>query len=320
MKQTGTGTPDAGLVVAEYSSRIRPAFMGRKLAPVMMVDRDQGHYDLLQFAEMQKVVGDIQHADGAGFAEIVHSLTQDSYKAYDYGLEEPIPNAQKLRNVSFDTEAVVGQTLMRLVMLKEEIRWATAIFNATTFTSYKTDVSTEWSNVAASIIKNVAEARLALVQQVGGFIDPIENEIVLGVSDKVFANMQNNTEIKASAPGGTGSDGTSKQLVSHERMATILGIDAVESSSLQWDGADIWDDEYAMLQIRAKNPSSPLGNPNQVAQLARTLVWDKMVDVEEIYEIYEDLKTDSVRARVRQYQDEKILNVRAGHLLYNVTA
>jgi hypothetical protein len=205
-------------------------------------------------------------------------------------------------------------------MVKEEIRWATLLFNTATFAGKTSGVSTEWNNIASTPIADVQVAKVAIVRQMGGFMDNVSTEFVLSVSFAVFTNLTKVTEVKNSARGGSGGSENKTPLNARE-LAQVLGVDRIEFSGLQNAAADVWDDEYALLSICPKidaNGSASI-EPDDAPHLARTPVWDKIVPEENLMETYSEERSASEIVRVRQHQDEKVMNVECGYLLSNIT-
>jgi len=328
MQNTSTSTADIGLLVQEYSDNLAGAFMGRRICPPIMGEKEKGDYDLLELSEMTKIVGDLQRTDSSAFARVRHTHTTDSFETFDYGLEEPIADAAMMRS-SWSKRVKVARSLQRAIMVEEEYRWATLLFNETTFSGYTKAITNEWDDLSnATPINDVADGRLQLVRQLGGIVDP-EMEIVLAISEAVFVNLTKCTQIIAAQSGGTGSDTTKKKSVSKAELAGILNISAVETSAIQRNAADIWDDEYALLFVRSMTGASAAtparltegtGDPDEVLQLGRTIIWEAMADIETMIKVYREEEIESDIVRVRQYQDEKVMVAGAGVLFTNVTS
>ena len=81
----------------------------------------------------------------------------------------------------------------------QEVRAASVLFDATGFASYTGGVSTEWSSTSGTPYTDIQDTILTLKQNMGGVFD---GNLCLAVSEKVYRNMIQTTEIQGLIKGG----------------------------------------------------------------------------------------------------------------------
>ncbi|MFA5436340.1 MAG: hypothetical protein WC372_09925, partial [Candidatus Neomarinimicrobiota bacterium] len=250
----------------------------------------------------------------AGYPRMDYQTASHSYACHERGLEDLVDSSQEADvEEDFDAELDMARNLYFNSQLLQEIRIAGIVFNGTTFASYTGNVGTEWDN-SGNPYTDVKDTVATLLANVGGAL-PAGIEICLAVSDTVFGHIEANSAINAKRGGGTGARAKidDKLALQEAELARILGIDRVFRSRAQADGADVWDDEYAMLFLRH------IGRSVAVPQLGRTWLWTRDCPENNLVESYRAENRRSTVVRVRQYTDEDIMNVRCGYLLGNIS-
>lgn len=317
MKTNAVRRPDLAAGLTEYRGSQGRNWMGLDILPVRRVDRkaDTFHKALLTEKALTSTVA--ARAVKGSYGRLNYRTTTDSWACLDMGLEDLVDDVQVADvQVQFDAEQDCANGVMVNVQRAQEIRIATLAFNATTFSSYTGNVTTEWSTAAtATPFKDVNDAAQTLLGNVGGVL-PAQVELCLAVSAKVFLNMQNTAEIKALRGGGAGGRRKVDDLppMTEAEMAAILGIDQVFRSRAKNGSSDVWDDEYALLFLRHT------GQDLSVPQLGRTFLWTEDSPDDYIVETYRGEDRRSTVVRVRQNVDEEILNASCAYLLANITA
>jgi hypothetical protein len=309
---TATIRPDLADGLTEYSKNLMGQFMATKVLPLRPVDKKSGTYGKILIAQLTGAAGDPARSPGAAYRRLTHEITTDNYTCAEYGYEETVDDGEGRVVGEFFPAAMEAVQLCRFKLMRaQEIRAAAAVFNATTFASYTGAVTTEWNTAAsATPYADIQDAKLTLLRNVGGAID---GRIGLAVSYKVFKNILKTTEIKALISGGNGAEKARLLDISQADLATILGIDDVFTSAAQSAGADIWDDEYAMLFIHST------GALSSSVQMGRTFQWSADCPSEALVESYREESIRSNVYRVRQFLTEKITIPAAGYLLSNIT-
>jgi len=316
MHSTATIRGDLADAVREYSASLNGQFMGLDILPLLDVTEKSGTFGKIAISQATKRVSGLKRAPTTAYKRTEHQVTTDTYTCEEYGLEEPVDDSQA-RDLDkyFDCEVEAAQLVELNLRREQEVRIAAAVFNATTFTSYTGNVGTEWSAAAGTPYADVQDTILTLKQNLGGVI-PAGAEICLAVSEKVYRNVVQTTEIKGMRGGGNGAKRSDFQRPPDaQELASILGVSQVFYSSAQVDGADIWDDEYAMLFLRYSGQSL-----KSVPHLGRTFMWVDDCPEAALVETYREEQTRSDIVRVRQHVDEKLLVTAAGYLLANITA
>ncbi len=301
--------------IAEFAANLESQFMGLDVLPLFDSADKTAIIPKWGIGNITKSTGNLKRNPKGGYARIEHSPGSFTYECEEYGLEELIDDSErKYLDKFLNTMSDMGKFLYHHLRKQQEKRIAAMVFNATTFAGYTAAVSTEWSNVAATIVKDVKDKKLLLKQNLGGVIGV--GEICLAVSEKVFDNMGQNTEIKALRGGGNGASRKDFVMqVGAAEMAHILGVDKVVYTAAQADGSDIWDDEYALLYVRYS------GNQlRSQPHIGRSVLWTDDSPTNVVSEFYRDDKIRSNIHRVRQQLDEVVFTPAAGYLLSNITA
>ena len=304
--------------VMEYAGNLEEQFMALDVLPDLPTAiQSASNVPVLKVENTTDESHSGKRAKGGAYPRQTSEVGTTSFACEDYGQEEPVDEVDiKLFSNYFDAELSAAQIVAMRCMRAQEVRAAAALFNATTFTSYTAGVSTEWSNASGTPYADIQDTVLKLKQNVGGAIG--NAEICLAVSEKVFRNIVQTTEIQGKIKGGSGSildKVSSKDMIGADRLASILGINKVFYSCAQNGGSDIWDDEYAMLFLRSTDMTL-----KSAVQCGRTFRWTE--DSPEAYTIedYAEKATRSQIIRCRHNVDEVILNAAAGYLLSNITA
>ena len=309
---TASLRPDLNEGTLEYSNGLNSQYMGLELLPVYETDSKSGEFAKIDVSEVKKAIGTGARAPGSGYERLTHIVTADNYVCQEYGFEETVDDGDKEQvDRYFESEMATTELLINKLRRAQEVRIAAAVFNVTTFTAQTAGVGTEWDMAAtATPFQDISDILPTLKANMGGVVD---GEICLAVSDKVFQNILQTTEIKNMRFGGVGAD-VDQRPASKQELAQILGIDRVFCSAAQNNAVDIWDDEYAMIFVRNQSRSLK----SQV-QMGRTFLWTSDSPQNANVESYRDEAVRSNVIRVRQHLDEKILTVEAAYLLSNIT-
>lgn len=326
---TPSGTiqrPDLAMALAGYDlAMASEQYIGQIVMPVQEVNQAMGNYGFLPASELAQD-HDVERAAGAGYKMGDFKFQQSSYQTEEYGFGIKLDArfaATYAYVIGQDKEAwrmLAAQIAHKVLLLAAEKRVAAAVFNATTFASHTTGVSTEWSNLASSDPEADVAAGVESSRAVLG-----ESPDTLIISDEVARNLRRNAKLIAKL----GNDRNRGQKeVANSDLASVLGIDRViigksmKPTHAQGDTAaaytDIWDDEYAMLCKLASPMTS--GSPAKPG-LGLTMHWGGDGSVAGgMVETYwnDDFRCEVVR--VRHQMQEKILHVPAGWLLSNITA
>jgi len=304
---------DLGQLIYEYMEYPSGmGLMGLDILPVFGVEEKSGEAPFMPIEAFMKVQNTARVTRG-NYPRSDWEFETVPYGCVEKGWEEAVYD-DEVQEYSrfFDLELAAAERALYVIQLSLEVEIATDIFNATTFTSYTSAVTTEWSTITSTPRADINTAKQAVAVNLDS----------IAMSYKVFLNLINTTEVltalRYTNPIELGGLEAQRRIVGQ-----YLGLDNVFVSNAKKDSAkkgqskslaDVWDDEYVFLFKRGDGAS--LRDP----AVGRTFLWT--ADSPQILTV-DQYREDQSRAeiyRVRQSVDTKILNVGAGYLLSNITA
>jgi hypothetical protein len=315
MKSDAVPRPDLAAELRDKPvTAVGPNFMGLEILPVLGTRKKEDTVGIPDLDKRLEQPTDDIRRPKAGYPRMDYQTAEHTYACLERGLEDILDDGQSASvEEYFDAELDMARNLHFNAMLLQEIRLAGIVFNASTFASYTGGVSPEWDN-SGDPYTDVKDAVNTVLANVGGAL-PAGIEVCLAVSDTVFGHIEANAKINAKRGGGTGARAKADDKLSLQEaeLARILGIDRVFRSRAKTAGTDVWDDEYAMVYLRAS------GRNIAIPQLGRTWLWTRDCPENTMVETYRAENRRSTVVRVRQYTDEDIMNVRCGYLLSNIS-
>lgn len=261
-----------------------------------------------------------KRAPGAAYSRGDWKFTSDSFACEEHGDEEPVDDREAAMYASyFEAEQFAAQLGRDIVLRNREIEIAAAIFNPTTFASYTTGVTTEWSTAATCVpITDVKTAKQAVWSQCGLW----PNAAIM--NQKVFENLRHCAQVIDRLAGQGAGSSVRPADIGTAQIAALFDLpyilvaggakntaDEGQDASLDW----VWDDEYCMIARIAEtvNPKEPcLGRIFHFTPDGSS--------VEGTVESYRDETHRADIIRVRNDMDVKIIMAQCGHLLSNITA
>ena len=293
-------------------------FIFPQVLPAMTPQKQAGTFGKIPVEQLLKE-RDTSRAPGAGYSRSGFTFTKDTYSCEEHGAEEPVDDRESMMYADyFDSEQIAAMRARHAVMINAEKRVAAAVFNATTWTSYTTGVSVEWSTAAtATPLVDVETAVQAVWAQCG--IWP--NAMI--INRKVFRNLRNVDEIidRVKYQGymdvRAGNIPIAALAQAFDLKYLIVAGSARDSANEGQDTSigPVWSNEYAMICRVAES------NDIREPCIGRMFHWTE--DGSQLMGTMESYRDEKVRAdiiRCRHDVDEKILFVEAGHLLSNITA
>lgn len=282
-------------------------FIAEQVLPVKEVIKKSAYLSVLVRENLTRA--NAVHSNGAAYNRVTFTTEDLQYTCKDYGLEGQLTDDDRENYASdFDGELETVQNVMTKIMIEQEIRAATAIFNTSTFTgsALYTDVSSApWDAAASGAIAHILAAAEMVRKNTGVRAD----SMVIGAV--TLQNLLNNTGIANRFPGAP--------LVTYEMLksalASIVGIQDVIVGGMIYNSAkegqtascsDIWSDDYALIFKKNTGAVSSGG-------LGRIVRWSAMPQNQ--VTMYREEQTASDVFRVSQYQEEKIFDPYFGHLL-----
>ena len=311
--------PDLAGSFMEYDLMAQNSgFIATEVFPVTNVAKASGTFGKIPIEQLLQT-RNTDRAPGANYSRGNWTFTTDTYACEEHGAEEPVDdNEAAMYSDWFDAEQISAARAMSAVLRNAEIRMNTAVFNATTWTSYTTGITHEWDDAANAVPITDVEAAVQSVYDQSGLW---ANALIIG--RKTFRNLR----ICASVIERISSDGAGSaepaRDITKAQLSRVFDLDHIivggttkntategQSASL----AHIWDPEYAMVCRVAE--TSDIREPC----IGRTFHWaDDGSQVGGTVESYRDESIRSEVIRVRHQVAEKVLYVEAGHLLSNIT-
>jgi len=310
--------PELGSMMEFDLAMDRLGFIGNRCLPTIEVGKQAGTFGKIPLEQLLQTRDTIR-APGSGYARGQFTFTSATYACEEHGAEEPVDDREAKMYVDyFDAEQVAAQRAYDAVLRNAEIRAATLLFNATTFTSQTTSITHEWDDATNAVpITDVETAVRAVWARTGMW----PNALI--INRTVFRNLRSVAQVISrieSAGAGDpskASDVTVQMLSAVFDLPYILVAGSVKNTAdegLTASLANIWSDEYAMVACIATN--------NDIRQpcIGRTMHWSE--DGSQPGGTPESYRDETVRSdiiRVRHDVDELILYTEAAQLFDNVT-
>lgn len=298
----------------------REGFIANRVLPVFESMTQSGPFGKIPIEQLL-MARDTARAPGGGYPRSKFTFTKDTFACEEHGAEEPVDDRQARMYANYFTiEEVCAARALDIVLRNAEIRVATAIFNATTWTgsTLTTAPTNEWDDATNAVPRTDVKAAMKRVWDNSGL-----RANVLIVNHNVFENLKDCAQIIDRLKYAGFTD-PRPGAINEAAIAQALGIErvivagspkntATEGQSVSL--ASIWSDEYAMVCKIATRP-----NDIREPCIGRTIHWG--ADGSTIGGTVESYRDEPVRAdmiRVRHDVDEKVLYTEAGHLLSNIT-
>lgn len=302
--------PDLATGVLGFNASVQK-FMGLSLLPPIGVQLRNGSFGKITYAEMTEAPLSIKRAPGSEYYRTETNVTTDTYDCEEYGQEEAIDDGNSLVvGQYFDAEMTAARKAAYNLLYQQEVRIKTLIQTTGTFSStYQSACYDEWDQAStATPIKDVLAAKMKLYSN-SGADESMGGKLVLGMSHKVYTALVGTNDVKGAL--GFNGPGLPPSYWQTESVARALGVDQVVYSVAQSSGTDIWDDEYAYLFLTSDSPDM------SIPRLGNVFRWDADCADNALVETYRDEKVRSNIVRVRQFVDEKVVNVACGILITN---
>ncbi|HOE97281.1 MAG TPA: hypothetical protein PK847_11930 [Candidatus Sumerlaeota bacterium] len=311
--------PDLAGSLEEFDLAMdRNGFIGLRVLPVIEVAKKSGTFGRIPLEQLLQE-RDTLRAPGSGYSRGNFKFTPDSYICEEHGAEEPVDDTEaEMYREYFDAELVATERARDVVLRNHELRVASLVFNATTFTSQTTNVTNEWDDYGnATPIDNIETAVRAIWNRTGLW----PNALI--INRIVFRNLRNCEQvIDRIASQGAGSAIKASDITA-DMLARVFDLQQVLVAGSPYNSANegaaatiapIWSSEYAMVARLAG------GNDIREPGLGRTFHWG--ADGSRIGTTIESYRDETIRGdviRARHDVDEKLIYPEAAQLLDNVT-
>lgn len=290
-------------------------FIGPVVAPVISVAQQAGVFGKIPLDQLL-MNRDTKRAPGSGYARSKFQFTSATYACEEHGAEEPVDDRESKMYINyFDAEVVAAKRAYNSVLRNAEQRWATALFNTTTWTgaSLYTDVSgTPWATVATAVPLTNVEAAVQKVYDNSGLWP---NALI--ISKKVYRNLRNTVSVidrvKYQGFVDVRAGNISVEALSQAFDLRLIVAGGTKNSAIEGQTAtpaEIWGSTYAMIARVAttSDPSEPC--------VARNFHWSE--DGSQLEGRIESYREEQIRGnviRVRHDVDEIVMYAQAAHLL-----
>jgi len=310
----------AGSLMEFATASDRMGFIGAKCFPVFNVAKKSGSFGKIPIEQLLQT-RNTRRAPGGGYARSTWTFTSASYACKEHGAEEPVDDTEsEMYAEYFDAEMVSAERALDAVLRNAEIRYAAAMFNATTFADQTTSVTNEWDSnhtTDADPIGDVETAVRAVWARCGLWPNAI------AFNRHVFRNLrlldQITERIEASGAGAPAkaTDITPQMIAQCFDLPYVFVAGSAKNTANEGQDAaidDIWSSEYAnVFRVATRND---IREPC----LGRTMHWG--ADGSQIGGTVESYREEQARSdivRVRHDVDELNLHTESAQLLDNVT-
>ena len=280
---------------------------GRRIAPVLNTQIHAAAYYVFDTSNFTDIPTDIRRAPSTGFKRVKSKLSDDTFLAKDYGIEEPIDKMELAMYASiFAADRSAMERAARIVAVNHEIR----VRNLARAVTQTASPGVKWNAAAnTTIVQDLQAAKDVIRAQIG----VVPNLLTLPYD--VYTALTHAPELKGYY---TNTDG----ILTKQMLENVLQVEIVVSGDLintaaEGQAADlggIWDDE-AFLSYSQETADLKALN------FARTFNWTAAggsgpTGISTF--TYDQDEIDSRVVRARQYTDEKVVAAGAGYYFSNV--
>lgn len=281
--------------------------VGLKIAPVLNTPLHASAFYIYDRSNYTDIPTDISRAPSTGFKRLQSRLSDDTFLAKDYGIEEPMDEAQIRMFASvFAADRSAMERCVRVVAVNHDIR----VRNIARAVTQTASPSTKWGASSGTTIVADIEAGKNVIR---GQIGVVPNLLTLPYN--VYRKLVQSPEMKSYYAN---SDG----ILTKAQIEAVLELEIAVSGDLintAQEGqtatlGDIWSNE-AFLSF-----SQP-GDDIKALNFARTFNWTAMegsgpAGISTF--TYDEKNIDSRIVRARQYTDEKVVASGAGYYFSSV--
>lgn len=300
---------DLGRAFEEYPL-VSLGLVGLQVLPTFPVQKKAANFSAITRAGLLRT-RDVRRQDKSAFGRGGYDVDELSYACQGYGWEVPVGKAEReVYKSDFDADANAQKVVQHVLDWERERRIAAAIFNDTTWTgaALYTDVTTDWDNIAATIIADIEAAKEKVRMNCG--LEP--NTLV--VSSAHLKSFKLNTGIIAQFPG---IDLLTDRIL-HSSLAAIFGVqkvligNAIYNTGGEGDAfaaGYVWADTFAWLGVTVDG--GDLSQPG----VGRTMQWDAFGAEGFEWDLYTEKQTKTDVWQGEHWVHEKVFDEYFGHLL-----
>lgn len=281
---------------------------GTRIAPILNTNIRSAAYYIYDTSNFTDMPTDIRRGPSTPFKRLTSKLSDDTFLAKDYGIEEPIDNSElEIYASVFQADKSAMERALRVVAINHEIR-VRNICRALTATA---SPSVKWNAASSTtILADVQAAKNAVQASIG--VDPN----LMTIPRDVYNALRIAPEILERYKYTEGGQVTKAQLEALFEMEIVVANDiinnAAEGQTASLGG--IWSDEVV---ISYSAPTQDIKALNFMRTFNWTAVSGSGPNGISTYTYPED-QIDSRIVRARQFTDEKVVASGAAYYLSNV--
>lgn len=314
VEQSGTRTTprlDLGVAFMEFVAA-QNYFIGMQLLRLFRTQEQKGVFPAITRECLTRSIN-TKRAKRSGYNREGIITVDVEYACEEHGLEGALDDSERrLYEKDFDAELNTTLQTGHLLLLAQEVRIATALFNTSTWTGsalYTDNSSAPWDAAATDVVGQVNAAKEKVRANTG--MKP--NALIFSETNK--NRLLSNTDIKARIQYVARL--TEQEILN--ALADIFGVryvligQAVKNTANKgkdFSGSDVWSDDYAMVALIAENEGN-LAEPC----VGRSMLWANDSPENTTVEQYRE---DGIRSdifRVRQNVDELVIDKYFAHLM-----
>ena len=301
--------------VLEQAKDWETNLIGTRVMPVLNVPVRAGQYPSFKLKEGQLLKSDVkQRAPYSAFARGTRAFNYESYNALEYGYEEAVDDTVTA-DISrfFDAEVIAAKLARRKLLLAHELRTASAIFNASTFTATNSGTAYTTANLATfDVGQDVQEAIDRLLAN-GESSQNLRVVIPYPVWTRIRASTKFQNRLR-----GVGLSTDTILNASTEAAAQVFGVQEVLIGRASYDSApegvafsssNVWANTYIWVGSVTESSSGYFGGG-----AGFTLNWSEYGPAVGVF-TYRDETIKSNIVRAAHYVAEKVVNSNAGQLI-----
>jgi len=281
---------------------------GLRIAPVLNTNIRSAGYYVYDTSNFTDVPTDIRRAPSAPFKRLTSKLSEDTFNAKDYGIEEPIDQSEiEIYGSAFAADKSAMERAIRVVAINHEIR----VRNTCRALTQTSSPTVKWNaSTGTTILADVQAAKNAVQSVIG--VDPN----LMTIPRDVYNALRVAPEILERYKYTEGGVVSKQQLEALFEMEIAVTQDLINTANEGQTATlgGIWSDEVVLSYSQ---PSQDIKALNFMRTYNWTAVGGSGPGGISTYSYVED-NIDSRIVRARQYTDEKVVAAGAAYYLSNV--
>jgi len=307
-----TPRADLGGAVMEFIGD-NDEFIATRALPILPVDEQAGNFSAITRECLTKVV-DVKRAPRAEYNEDGIEAVDMQYACEEYGLVGLLDDSERRKYASdFDVEEATVLATTRRILLAQEIRAATLLFNTSTWTgaSLYTDTSSSapWTTTTSAVKAAIDTAR----EKVRALTGMLPNAMLINHTNFIRLKSLDDVIDAVKYTAAATDAQIAGMLGAYFGLEGILVGKAVYNSAKEgkaFASGNVWSNLYALLAVIPND-----GANLKVPAVGRTCRWNADCPENTVVEQYRVEPKRSEAYRVRQNVDELLIDASFGHLL-----